>query len=660
MSQSKSDLVPFRHGKTCPVCGGSDEDPRGNGTRCHGFIAGDWIHCAREDYANRCTWHESSQTFAHKLKGKCHCGVEHSPADPGSNGHANGNGRSSGKLGQIVAVYPYRDELNQTLYETVRFDPKDFRQRRPGQESNWSIKGVRLIPYNLPELMSAPKDQIVWIVEGEKDVESLTAAGCLATCNPMGAGKWKSSYSEFLRGRHCRIIPDNDEKGQKHARDVYEHLAGKVASVKIVTIPGLPPKGDVSDWFTAGHTVKELNSLSEINIEIVSDEPLVKKVGEHERWISCLKNTEIWFSKRQSSEIGSSIRYDNFRQTILIDNKIISDEILVSFKSYIEAETRTPWNLEFVREALILIASKNQFSSLVEYLESIQWDGEYRLNRFFTEAYGCVYTSYVGECARVLFLSAVARAFNPGCQSDVMVVLIGPQGVGKSMGIASLSPYPEWYADSLGSDLAEGKAGEGLQGKWLYEFSEFALINRATMDTVKSFISRRVDHYRPPYGRISRDFPRSCVFVGTTNDPHPLRDVENRRFMPITCIQGNIEWMKANRDQLWAESAYRFKQGEKWWVDDPETSHRCLEAQELARSDDAWETILEDRLTGLNKVTMEDAAKKLEIEINRLDKPTQTRIGIVLSSIGFTRKRSSQPNLTGKRSYYYERPTKDF
>ena len=103
------------------------------------------------------------------------------------------------------------------------------------------------------------------------------------------------------------------------------------------------------------------------------------------------------------------------------------------------------------------------------------------LNRFFTEAYECVYTSYVGECARVLFLSAVARAFKPGCQADVMVVLIGPQGAGKSMGIASLSPRPEWYADDLGCDLTEGKAGEGLQGKWLFEFSEFARVNRATL-----------------------------------------------------------------------------------------------------------------------------------------------------------------------------------
>ena len=601
------------------------------------------MHCAREELANKCTWHPSSQTFSHKCKGKCHCGVEHSPADPGSNGHTNG------KLGQIVAVYQYRDEVNKVLFETVRFDPKDFRQRRPGQDRDWSIKGVRLVLYNLPAILAAPKDQIIWICEGEKDVENLTAAGRLATCNPMGAGKWKNQFSDFLQGRDCRIIPHNDDKGRQHARQVVQSLAGKAASVRIVELDGLLPKGDVSDWLGSGHTVQELDALADqvtTRVEFISDEPLLQRDG---RWTSCLKNSEIWLTRQP---VGAHICYDIFRQAILVDDQIMSDELVIFFKAIIEAETRSAWSGEHIREALILVASRNQFSSLTEWLESLKWDGEYRLNRFFTEAYECVHTSYVGECARVLFLSAVARAFKPGCQADVMVVLIGPQGAGKSMGIASLSPRSEWYADDLGCDLTEGKAGEGLQGKWLFEFSEFARVNRATLDTVKSFVSRRVDHYRPPYGRIARDFPRSCVFIGTTNDPQPLRDVENRRFMPIVCTQGNIAWITANRDQIWAEAVHRFKQGEKWWVDDPEVSHHCLEAQEGARMDDAWEAILSDRLEGREQTTMEEAGDKLGIKSDRLDKSIQTRIGMVLATIGFRRKKIQE---NGKRGYRYER-----
>ena len=115
------------------------------------------------------------------------------------------------------------------------------------------------------------------------------------------------------------------------------------------------------------------------------------------------------------------------------------------------------------------------------------------------------------------------------------------------MGIASLCPDPAWFADDLGCDLFDRKAGEGLRGKWLVEFSEFSRINRATLDVVKAFVSRRVDYYRPAYGRVHKDFPRTCVFVGTTNDAHPLHDRENRRFMPIQCVTANLAWIAAGR-----------------------------------------------------------------------------------------------------------------
>lgn len=252
----------------------------------------------------------------------------------------------------------------------------------------------------------------------------------------------------------------------------------------------------------------------------------------------------------------------------------------------------------------------------------------------------------------MLFLSAVARAYQPGCQADVMVVLIGPQGLGKSMGIASLCPFPSWYADDLGADLFEGKAAEGLQGKWIFEFSEFARVNRATLDSVKSFVSRRVDHYRPPYGRIARDFPRQCVFVGTTNDPHPFRDIDNRRFMPIQCIKADRQWINANRNQLWAEALTRYEKNEPWHVVDATLLDECTKIQEQSRMSDAWESILEEKLDGRYQVTMQEAAEKLEVKIDRLDRATQTRIGLALATIGFSKKRIRVGN---KLPYVYER-----
>jgi putative DNA primase/helicase len=164
-------------------------------------------------------------------------------------------------------IYDYQDEHGKLLYQAVRIptaDGKTFRQRRPGPNGKgwlWNLQGTRRVLYRLPELMAASPDRIVHAVEGEKDADNLRARGELATTNPQGAGKWRPEYSEALRGRHVVVLPDNDEPGRKHAEDVARSLRGIATSVKVVLLPGLPPKGDVSDYLAAGHSVEELRAL---------------------------------------------------------------------------------------------------------------------------------------------------------------------------------------------------------------------------------------------------------------------------------------------------------------------------------------------------------------------------------------------------------------
>ena len=172
---------------------------------------------------------------------------------------ANANGKP-----RIVASYDYRDEAGELLFQVVRYDPKDFRQRRPkpGGGWDWSVKGVRAVPYRLPELLAEPM-RVVVVVEGEKDVDNLSRISVLATCNAGGAGKWTAEHAQHLRGRHVIILADNDETGRKHAQLVAATLYAIAASVRIVYLPGLPPKGDVSDWLAAGGTKEELIGLAE-------------------------------------------------------------------------------------------------------------------------------------------------------------------------------------------------------------------------------------------------------------------------------------------------------------------------------------------------------------------------------------------------------------
>jgi 5S rRNA maturation endonuclease (ribonuclease M5) len=157
----------------------------------------------------------------------------------------------------VVATYDYVDEDGVVLFESVRYDPKGFRQRRPdGGAWRWNLDGVRLVPYRLPELLAGVRDRrTVYLVEGEKDVDRVASLGQVATCNPMGAGKWRQDYADLLRGADVIVVADRDDAGYSHARTVVESLTGIAASVKLLEAAS---GKDVSDHLDAGYGLDEL------------------------------------------------------------------------------------------------------------------------------------------------------------------------------------------------------------------------------------------------------------------------------------------------------------------------------------------------------------------------------------------------------------------
>jgi len=168
--------------------------------------------------------------------------------------------KPSGGKPEISVIYDYTDEKGETLFQTVRFIPKDFRQRRPDGRGGWewNLKGVRLVPYRLPDLL---KSSQVCIVEGEKDADNLWKHGIPATCNPMGAGKWHAEWSKLFEGKEVVILPDLDEPGRKHAFDVGKKLYGHALRIRVLELPKKPHVKDVSDWFAQGGTKDELLKL---------------------------------------------------------------------------------------------------------------------------------------------------------------------------------------------------------------------------------------------------------------------------------------------------------------------------------------------------------------------------------------------------------------
>ena len=150
----------------------------------------------------------------------------------------------------IGKVYPYRDETGTLVHETVRHVPKGFRQRRPNGQGGriHDLNGIRTVIYRLPELLASPADAPIFLLEGEKDADNVALLGLVATTVPMGAGKWKPHYHAWFADRNVVILPDNDEPGRKGAEHWASCLAGIAGSVTMVSLPGLPEHGDVSDW----------------------------------------------------------------------------------------------------------------------------------------------------------------------------------------------------------------------------------------------------------------------------------------------------------------------------------------------------------------------------------------------------------------------------
>jgi hypothetical protein len=554
-------------------------------------------------------------------------------------------------------------------YQTVRYIPKNFKQRRPDGTGDWiwNLKGVHLLIYNLPAVHEAiATGKPICTAEGEEDVKVLGQHGYTATCNHGGAEKWGNQQSQWLKGAvDVVLFGDNDEAGRRHIAKQIRSLKTVGIVPRIAQLDDLPEHGDIRDWLKT-HTSDDLARLIQ-DAKPAPDEPSLPpkaddtpgpQTEQRDPWIrggggkiiSCQHNALFWLTDHGYDQRVAS---DTFKQCIMVNGSPLTDDVAIDMVRQMEASTMVRWTETHVHSAIVSLGNRRAHSSLTTWLNSLIWDRKKRLDTFFAHTYGAEYSTYTAACGYVLFISAVARAYEPGCQADVVVVLIGDQGIGKSRGIADLVPDPSWYTDDLGGDLYDRKAGEGLQGKWLIEFGEFARINRATLDVVKAFLSRRVDHYRPAYGRIAKDFPRQCVFVGSTNNDQPLQDLENRRFMPVRCYN-QIADIAPQRDQLWAEAVYRYRAGESWWVTDKTLLSTVKEQQENARQHDEWEEILRESLKPLTQITLSEAANRLHISMDHLDKSTQTRLGLVMKAIGFIRKRET----SGDRAWYYVREEK--
>lgn len=208
-----------------------------------------------------------------------------------------------------------------------------------------------------------------------------------------------------------------------------------------------------------------------------------------------------------------------------------------------------------INAAIENVARKNTFHPVRDYLRELKWDGKPRIDSLFVDYVGAENTPYHRQAGRLVMVGAVARAMEPGCKFDFVAILEGGQGIRKSTFINVLGR--DWYAE-LKCDLNDNKSVvENLQGGWIYELPELQGFSKAETTTLKAMLSTQIDRARVAYGRLVQEFPRQCIFLGSTNEEDYLKDTTGgRRFWPIRCGTEpiDIDRLRRNIDQMWAEA----------------------------------------------------------------------------------------------------------
>jgi len=249
---------------------------------------------------------------------------------------------------------------------------------------------------------------------------------------------------------------------------------------------------------------------------------------------------------------------------------------------------------------------------------------------------------FATEAFKRWLISAVARAFDPGCKVDNLIVLEGEQGAGKSTLLLNLAG-PDWFADALPA-MHTKDASDYLRGKWIVELAEMSSIKRSEVEEIKAFITRREEKFRPAYGRAEIIYPRSCVFAGTTNADTYLRDTTgNRRFWPLRVGKVNVDEIAQDRDMIWAAACKLYFANEGWQLS--KQFRERAEAEQAARTfEDEWVGIISNLietssvLMSENEISVADVAEAMEITKDKLDKATQMRIADCMKESGLVRK----------------------
>jgi predicted P-loop ATPase len=353
------------------------------------------------------------------------------------------------------------------------------------------------------------------------------------------------------------------------------------------------------------------------------------------------------------------LAFDEFTEKIsrpvtlpwLAKTKTWSDSDSVELSAWLQRK-RIEVSSAIAFEGVRLVAERNPYHPVKNYLNSLVWDGERRLDTWLIRYAGAKGTNYVSRVGRCWLISAVARIFEPGCKADAALLLIGPEGKGKSS-LCRILGEP-WFSDNL-PDLSEKDAALHVVGHWILELGELAALNKSALTTVKAWMSRAEDIYRPPYGRVTVHRPRQCVFIATSNEDEPLKDTSgNRRFWPVTTGVFDLEQLAIDKDQLWAEAVAMYREGVAWWLEGEEAIQEAQREQSKRTEQHVWHEMVSLYCASKEYVSVAEVLREaIRKELGHQTQQDKTAVARCLQGMRWPLKTR---RINGKRTKVYCNP----
>lgn len=307
---------------------------------------------------------------------------------------------------------------------------------------------------------------------------------------------------------------------------------------------------------------------------------------------------------------------------------------------------------ELVRDAVLQVAEDNRFDSAIQWAQGLVWDGVPRVEAFLGRYMGVAADSYASSVSRYLWTALAGRLLVPGCKADMVPVLVGGQGTGKSTGVMAMAPEPDAYVE-LNLEVRDDNLARSLRGKLVGELGELRGLNSKEAEAIKAWVTRTHEEWIPKYVEFATKFPRRLVFIGTTNSDEFLADdTGERRWLPVEVGTVDVDAIERDRDQLWAEGVVLFKQGGVQWRDALELGATKHDDYKVT---DAWQDTVERWLAlddmddtggvprGQRPFKIENVlASALGLSVDRVGMREQKRAGSVLRRLGYTKRRATR------------------